>query len=231
LELKWAWSTLGKRSCWPPRPSPEIWTQYDKPFQSYWIYSKWLFGEKVGQFTTSFPTPCCFSISKRTRQPQISPSESWRKDKSQHFFQPWSISQTGSRHFPENCRYTSSDIGCALPETENRKWKRHSHLPQWRHQNDTFRKEIEKPPFSNLDISVSFNDIRTLLPPTVTSPSWHLSQKNRKLSNSDLDIRTTLMRDDIIADCWLSETFLQHREIIRQFFAKHCNLNWLPLSV
>jgi len=33
------------------------------------------FGGKVGQFTASFPTSCCFSNSKKTRQPQLTSSE------------------------------------------------------------------------------------------------------------------------------------------------------------
>jgi len=35
----------------------------------------------------------------------------------------------------------SSDLDCFLPETENRKWIRHSNRIQWRHQHGYFRKQ------------------------------------------------------------------------------------------
>jgi len=40
----------------------------------------------------------------------------------------------GSRHFPNNRRYMSSDIGFALPEIKNRKWITLSDRPRWRHE-------------------------------------------------------------------------------------------------
>jgi len=53
-----------ERPGWPPRPSPQIWTRYDKPFRSYWIYSNWFFGEKLGISLPLSPPIVVFSNRK-----------------------------------------------------------------------------------------------------------------------------------------------------------------------
>jgi len=74
----------------------------------------------VGQFTAS----SCFLVIEKNVTTAAKPIGTMPK----FFSRLWTKCPTGSRRFPKNRRYKSSDLGSALPKTENRKWIRHSHL-------------------------------------------------------------------------------------------------------
>jgi len=135
VDRKWAWLTPGNVRV----DLPDLPLKYGPDTTSRFEVIEFTVIDFLGKswaFHCLFPHLLLFLAIEKTQRPKLSPTEPCRNEKSQNSFP--SISHTGSRWLLKFRRYKSSDLGRALPETENRKWIQHSHRLQWRHQHGTF---------------------------------------------------------------------------------------------